>query len=413
MLLFVSFAYRVGYMRPVPWQLYHASRAKRSGRRFRASSDTGSSRADAAQASKLAASELRTQELFYLGLTVVSPVLGASLIRYVLTAVEGVDNLSWFSTTLFVLATGIRPWSHLISRVRQRTQDLHDEVHYPSQESPAYYQMELEKKLRTVLQRLDSIEGNISALKEQSDKISPLRDVCDDLTEAVTVMERALGRQERRGEATRVNQDNRMTAMETALVQLEQRRQQDKEAIEAKFGFSYGRIYGSFLPSVLTNFLRVPQKVTSLTNPHVGTFVRPSHNSGLADANENRNGVGVVTLNPIPPHPDPLTPTTQYLSRLETIPEADDSDSEDTYVSDLKEAQHISLSPKRISKHDLATGRSRSRSLSSNRGVPSLHKQLSYKTKVMDYALDLVAWPYRSAVKLLLLITPPIQNLVM
>ena len=60
-------------------------------------------------------------------LAIVSPVVGAVFLRHVLNA------LTWFSTTLSVLATGIRPWSHLIARLKDRTRELDTALHYPDE----------------------------------------------------------------------------------------------------------------------------------------------------------------------------------------------------------------------------------------------------------------------------------------
>ena len=82
-----------------------------------------------------AASELRSFELSLLFLTFLSPFLGALLLRYATAAVLGPQSVSWFSTGLFVLATGMRPWSHLVERIRTRTEELHDLIHYPTPHS--------------------------------------------------------------------------------------------------------------------------------------------------------------------------------------------------------------------------------------------------------------------------------------
>lgn len=69
--------------------------------------------------------ELRTLELMYLFLSVLAPFLGATLLRHVSHAVTGShEALSWFSTALFVLATGLRPWMHLIDRLKGRSEAL-------------------------------------------------------------------------------------------------------------------------------------------------------------------------------------------------------------------------------------------------------------------------------------------------
>jgi hypothetical protein len=76
---------------------------------------------------QLAHAELQSYEIIYLTLTVLSPFLGATLLRLVATAITGDTNtLSWFSTSLYVLATGIRPWTHLVERLKSRSRALND-----------------------------------------------------------------------------------------------------------------------------------------------------------------------------------------------------------------------------------------------------------------------------------------------
>ena len=71
--------------------------------------------------------ELRSLEIFYLSLTILSPFFGATLLRYVAIAISGdPKTLSWFSTSLFVLATGVRPWTHLSERLKDRSRALNE-----------------------------------------------------------------------------------------------------------------------------------------------------------------------------------------------------------------------------------------------------------------------------------------------
>ena len=101
----------------VPWDLYRESIPRRE---VDASSDLD-------ELTYLAHTELKSYELMYLSFTVLSPFLGAMLLRSVAAAVSGDPNiLSWFSTSLFVLATGIRPWSHLVERLRSRSLALNE-----------------------------------------------------------------------------------------------------------------------------------------------------------------------------------------------------------------------------------------------------------------------------------------------
>ena len=114
---------------PVPWNLYQKARPRHKAFHLATALDPNSPEGRYAA---LAASELQKWELFYLFLAFMSPFFGASLLRYVTAAVLGPDAISWFSAGLFVLATGVRPWSHVIDRLNERTDDLHEFVHYPS-----------------------------------------------------------------------------------------------------------------------------------------------------------------------------------------------------------------------------------------------------------------------------------------
>ncbi|KAF8686397.1 hypothetical protein RHS04_00059 [Rhizoctonia solani] len=75
--------------------------------------------------------ELRTTRIFALLLCVITPFLGATLLRLSASLLYP-DSLSWFSTSLFVLAAGVRPWRHLAHLVLTRTDALHLAAHRPS-----------------------------------------------------------------------------------------------------------------------------------------------------------------------------------------------------------------------------------------------------------------------------------------
>ena len=68
-------------------------------------------------------------------LCALTPFLGATLLRLGTSLLyPGPEPaLSWFSTTLFVLAAGIRPWRHLTHLLLVRTDALHLAAHRPSQ----------------------------------------------------------------------------------------------------------------------------------------------------------------------------------------------------------------------------------------------------------------------------------------
>lgn len=401
----------------MPWRMYHASRP-RKGSRF-----TSNLPDEAGQNPlvRLAHSELRAHELFYLSMTVLSPFLGAYLIRYLLTSLEGVDNLSWFSTTLFVLATGIRPWSHLISRLTERTQDLHDAIHYPSENSIAHQSLELNLKLKAVMDRLDSLESHLGELEERHEKIAGVKEVCDELSEAVGDIERTLGKQEKKMEGSRTAQDARFTALERKLGQLEDRRKKDREFFETAIGRS-PIPYASYAKTVASTLYQVPEAIAPYV-PYVlkqawfwpKPNTRPTHIS-LRHSNSLRHHGDLVSSPGAFPNVSPTF-------RLETILEHEgeeehndeldgeivrDSDSEGTYVSDEPGLNQSStaLSPK-----SKARRLSRSRSRSITRKANQEQTYYSYlSTKAVDYGFAVVAWPYRAATGILVMVLPPLRK---
>ena len=169
----------------VPWMLYQSARRRESPRH--------TPPLDPAEAryAQLAASELRTFELFFLLLTFLSPFIGASLLRYATAAVLGPDAVSWFSTGLFVLATGMRPWAHLVDRLSGRTMELQEYVHRPS---PTHVASEQQHLL---------LEKRVTQMEKYLSKIKPeLAHTTDDvykyIDDAVDTIEHAMRKQERK-----------------------------------------------------------------------------------------------------------------------------------------------------------------------------------------------------------------------
>ena len=174
-------------LRLVPWKLYHQARRRHSPRHT-PQLDPESAEARFAQ---LAASELRRFEFFFLFLTFLSPFLGASLLRYVTASILGPDAVSWFSTGLFVLATGVRPWAHLVERLSQRTMALQRYVHCPS---PVHVASEEQHLL--LEKRVAEMEKSLSKIKSQVAHTTD--DVCEYVDDAVGAVEHALRKQERK-----------------------------------------------------------------------------------------------------------------------------------------------------------------------------------------------------------------------
>ena len=71
----------------------------------------------------IAVSKLRTAKFFYLTISILMPLLGASLLHYV-GMITGAFDIGWFSTIIFVLVTGVQPWHHLRNHLCSRTEEL-------------------------------------------------------------------------------------------------------------------------------------------------------------------------------------------------------------------------------------------------------------------------------------------------
>lgn len=139
--------------------------------------------------------ELRALELFYLALTVVSPLLGATLLRYVTAAVTGnADTLSWFSTGLFVLATGVRPWTHLIERLKDRSRALNELVRDAADKDddarPLSREEEIDTALADLRARFNELDTRVTTLATRADEdaqeaLVHMQDVVDGVDKAL------------------------------------------------------------------------------------------------------------------------------------------------------------------------------------------------------------------------------------
>ncbi|KAF8518601.1 hypothetical protein JB92DRAFT_2663672, partial [Gautieria morchelliformis] len=185
----------------LPWELYLASRPR--SRRF-AKPDTSS---DQERLYDLVESELKTAELCYLTLSVLAPLIGAALLRYVGTALTGRDYISWFSTGVFVLVTGVRPWRHLCHRLRSRTEELQEAI----------------QSFRTegddIPKRITRLEEEITQLKMEvatKDEMLRCNKVVDD---SLDVLDAMVGKQQRMVELEKRTTDERLAVLEKTVVE--------------------------------------------------------------------------------------------------------------------------------------------------------------------------------------------------
>ncbi|KAI0053507.1 hypothetical protein FA95DRAFT_1552573 [Auriscalpium vulgare] len=348
----------------VPWELYHAARTRRPHSSFRVHTPSPEDDTVIKHQTRLALTELRRHELVYLLVAVASPFVGAMLLRYVLSALSGVDSISWFSTALFVLATGIRPWSHLIARLRERTALLHDTVHYPS---PAA-QLIADSRMQAVLDRVQRLETELAEVKGALAPQARVDDMYDELNGGLDDIERAQRKQERRAESTRVSHETRILAVEKGVARALERKRSERVA------------FGSVAPPSL--FLHILYSLWSILT--LNFLFHPTTTSN-----------GGQRLSPKASLHHMKSP-----NRLETIPEdakethgpaASDSDSGSEMDNEVPDSQ-----PE-------IQGTVRPR--------PPRRRAHGKRRSLVDLTSDIVAMPYRIAVGVLVAISPPVQRL--
>ncbi|KAF9090228.1 hypothetical protein BGX23_006155 [Mortierella sp. AD031] len=162
----------------VPWELYYAART----RRVLITNVSAKAALDPVleQRRKSAAASLRRQEFFSLLLVLASPFLGGYTLQYLKTFFSSYeDYLSALNIELFIIASGIRPLTHLISLLKARALHLQEQVHYPDSDveslkrKVASIEAELSQLRRAfatkrdVLQVQDSVEPTLHQLTKQ------------------------------------------------------------------------------------------------------------------------------------------------------------------------------------------------------------------------------------------------------
>jgi hypothetical protein len=330
---------------------------------------------------RLAEGELQRHEFAYLFVSMITPFAGAALLRTVLGLVNGVDSISWFSTTLFVLAAGVRPWGHLISRLRERTTSLHDNIHYPSPDT----QFIATSRLQAVVERMNSLEQELLAVKRAMAMRAYMEEIHDDLNSALQGTERAIRKQERKSESLRIAYDARFTALEKAISRLERARGERPRGLTPISGNASAtddRAY-SRLESFFTSIFRFMRALAnSLTFDYFDPPSLPASPS-----------VPTASIGARPPLHHPKTP-----SRLETI-EEDEGEPAATVRLDEKPRN-----PGHADNGILFVSHSNNADTAGACENDLLRQRSSL-------AVDVVSLPYRLAVGILVAISPPLKRI--
>ena len=230
----------------------------------------------------------------YLCLAALAPFLGVFFLRTVILTITGEDAAPWFSTTVFVLASSLRPWTHIVSRLRHRVRDLHEAIHYPSPES----QLIADSRIQAVLNHVEDLERELERVKRTMVLGHAVKEAHDEIFDALEEIERSVKKQDRRVEMSRTLTETRLTEVETVLGRLD-----TEEKTFHQPGFVLMRFFAdlAWLPRRLWEIL-------PFTHSFKSTPVLPEKGKGSTGASNYHV----------------YTPASRRLPRLETIPENGD-----------------------------------------------------------------------------------------
>ena len=245
--------------------------------------------------SELASAELWWHEISYLCLAALAPFLGVFFLRTVILTITGEDAAPWFSTTVFVLASSLRPWSHIVSRLRHRVRDLHEAIHYPSPET----QLIADSRIRVILGHVEELERELERVKRTMVLGHAVKEAHDEIFDALDDVERSVKKQDRKVEMNKTLTETRLAEVEAIINRLET----EGKTVDQP-GFILRRLLADFtwLPHHLLDVLPFIHKFKP--TPSVATD----------------KGKGSTAT----PNYHTYSPTSRRQPRLETIPENGD-----------------------------------------------------------------------------------------
>ena len=274
----------------VPWQLYHASRRRRHV------PGVPTPHASERRASELASAELWRHEMSYLCLAALTPFLGVFFLRTVILTITGEDAAPWFSTTVFVFASSLRPWSHIVSRLRHRVRDLHEAIHYPSPES----QLIADSRIQAVHSHIEELERELERVKRTMVLGHAVKEAHDEIFDALEDVERSVKKQDRKVEVNRTLTETRLAEVEAITGRLEM----EGRTLDQP---------GFVLKRLLVDLAWLPRHLWDVL-----PFIHPFNTTPSAVSTEKGKGSTAT------PNYHTYSPTPRRPPRLETIPENGD-----------------------------------------------------------------------------------------
>lgn len=195
-----------------PWELYHAS--------------LHHSLLDPSGAS----SPLAKDHVFYLALTVASPILGAFLLTLTRSTLTYIPSyLSPSSIRLFLLAALIKPISNVVSLLRDRTAHLKAAVSAPKHDEAEM----LRRKLRGLEREVKTLRHEAASRTE----VSTLREDVYAAPGGLVDLGRHVKRVERRAELGRLTLGERLELVQRGLLGLREEVEEERE----RQGYAFGQ----------------------------------------------------------------------------------------------------------------------------------------------------------------------------
>lgn len=193
----------------VPWTYYESARSRRaihdSVLTKSKMENPVSSDIDLIKSESIA-TELRRHEFAGLIWVTLSPVLAGYTLHYSRSYLSSADKyISTFNISVFVLAALIKPLSHIMTLVQDRTLYLQSELVAP------------ESELQSLKKRFEVLDDEVHILKEAYATKKDLGQIADDINPAIHHLAKTLRRIEKRENALKDWAEEQFTSLETKM----------------------------------------------------------------------------------------------------------------------------------------------------------------------------------------------------
>lgn len=200
----------------VPWSYYESARSRRiihqnSEKAYKANGDDKRMEQEH-QRRQLITAELRRHELAGLIWVVLSPAIAGYSLRYSRYLLSNVDRyISGFNVTVFILAASIKPLSHIISLLHERTLFLQSEAAIS------------ESQIHVLQTKLDLLEKELFGLRKAFATKKDLGQVVsEDINPTLQHLAKALKRFEKRDVALRTWSEEQFTSLDLKVREFDQ-----------------------------------------------------------------------------------------------------------------------------------------------------------------------------------------------